>query len=78
MPNPITNVRSNSNSSGVAARCVSCGVAPGHLADAMHLDLACGRVRLNLTHDLQSLPSRQRHCPGTVHDAIRRAAVFRT
>jgi hypothetical protein len=28
MPNAITNVRSNSNSSGVATRCTSCGSRP--------------------------------------------------
>ena len=35
-------------------------VAPGHAANAMHLDRAVGRVRLDLTHDLQSVPSQRR------------------
>ncbi len=34
-------------------------VAPGHPANAVHLDRAVGRMRLNLTHDLQSVPSQR-------------------
>ena len=33
-------------------------VAAGHPANAMHLDRAAVLLRLNLTHDLQSVPSR--------------------